>query len=776
MNSTHIISQDVFDKIRSRFTNLEMGDEQGEVTSDPKEARFFDFDYVVEGNNLGRVSISINETGALKLFYSQGILESTDEFIHQLWYDFLREMRMFAKRRLLRFDTRDITKSNLNKDDFQYLANTGSKDNNMNMSESAKFEGSKMTSRRVLEKAVLIAKHNTPISDESRGARSRKNNIKALYIENAEGERYKFPFIYIAGAKAMQRHVANGGRPYDEVGNHIVKMCENIAQLTAFKRHVGSHDGMNQEVNEIVEKSNSKLIALRRQMESICGQAGYENWTAGVGGMSPMDGDGLEMDQATMENYKSKFTVSSFKEDLAQFFPLIHSIMQEAGTVELEDFVNEDDNDDQCDVCENPVDSCTCDDTKESINFSTFEQWIDRVAEGRLEPDTIMDLKDLLDSGLTLDVDGQSAIDALQGIGVHDEELENQLKLLSDPEQGGDPKNDPKDTILKWLANDDPEAAQELGYAGQKEPSAAEDSMDGDDEEQEIEKQATPKEVAEMVFSMYNRDHKEQGLGPFPRGDEGVITHVTKELGEKAGIMAKKLVEYLSGGQENEGMAGAALGGVAGAVVTKSPAGAMAGADVGSDIQDRLREAVEDRTSYQVARYMFDKGIRYSPENEKHIISKMDDAMKKLGMTHKQIYYNLSYEEDFIPDTLSELQGMESAIDELATGNPAPGVVEGPADEPVYPDDNADDKQWDDLDEVMRLAGIQQEGLKDVAKKVGGAVKAGAKAVGKAITGPDDDELLTRLEKETGGKRPNAYNKPKNEDIDLMLKLAGMAK
>ena len=432
--------------------------------------------------------------------------------------------------------------------------------------------------------------------------------------------------------------------------------------------------------------------------------------------------------------------------------------MQEAGTVDLEDYVNEGNDEDHCDVCDRPEKDCVCDDAKESVDFSTFEQWVDRVAEGRLEPDTIMDLKDLLDSGLTLDVDGQSAIDALQGIGVHDDELENQLKMLADPDQGGDPKNDPKDTILKWLASDDPEAAQELGYKGTGEaPPADEDSIDGDDEKHEMEKQATPKEVAEMVFSMYNRDHKEQGLGPFPRGNEGVITHVTKELGEKAGAMAAKLVEYLSGGSENEGMAGAALGGVAGAVATKSPAGAMAGADIGSDIQDKLGESVEDRTSYQVARYMFDKGIRYSPENEKHIISKMDDAMKKLGMDHKQIRFHLSYDEDFIPDTLSELQHMESAVDELATGNPAPEMV-------------------DDLDEVMRLAGVQQEGIKDIAKKVGGAVKAGAKAVGKAITGPDDDELLSRLEKDTGGKRPNAYNKPKNEDIDLMLKLAGMAK
>ena len=579
----------------------------------------------------------------------------------------------------------------------------------------------------------------------------------------------------------MQRHVANGGRPYDELGQHIVKMCENIAQLTAFKRHINS-DGMNQEVNEIVEKSNAKLVALRRQMESICGQAGYENWTSGAGELGPVGGDGLELDQATMENYKSKFTVSSFKEDLAQYFPLIHSIMQEAGTVDLEDYVSEDADTEYCDACDRPVEKCACDDTKESINFETFENWADRIAEGLLGMDQLGELDGLLKQGLTLDTDGTSAIEALQGIGIHNDDLEDALRGLAKANPGADPK----DTILAWLAKDDPEAAKELGYqsdepapdaeepapeVGAEEPDpevgAEEDAVDGNDEKQEIKKSVTPKEVAEMVFSMFNRNHKEQGLGPFPKGEEGVITHVTKELGEAAGKMAETLVNYLSPGhKKNEGKIGAAVGGVAGAVVTKSPAGAMAGADIGSNIQDKLGEAVEDRTSYQVARYMFDKGVRYSPENEKHIISKMDDAMKKLGMDHKQIYYHLSYEEDFIPDTLSELQHMESAVDELATGNPMPDVVEGPGDEPVYPDDNADDKQWDDLDEVMRLAGVQQEGIKDIAKKVGGAVKASAKAVGKAITGPDDDELLSRLEKETGGKRPNAYNKPKNEGTD----------
>ena len=46
------------------------------------------------------------------------------------------------------------------------------------------------------------------------------------------------------------------------------------------------------------------------------------------------------------------------------------------------------------------------------------------------------------------------------------------------------------------------------------------------------------------------------------------------------------------------------------------------------------------------------------------------------------------------------------------------------------------------------------EGLGDVAKKVGGALKTGAKAVGKAIVGKDDAELLADLKKRAGVRNP----------------------
>jgi hypothetical protein len=554
MKTIEIISQDVFDKIRSRFSNLEMGDETGAITMDPREARFFDFDFAIEENNLGRVSISINELGTLKVFYGQSILENSDSTYKQYWYDFLREMRNFAMRRLLRFDTRDITKSNLNKDDFQYLAAKGPKDET-NMNES-KFQGSKKTSVRQLQKTKLIAKHHKNIEDESFGARSRANNIKALYVENEEGERFKYPFIHVAGAKAMQMHCAHGGKPYDDKGKAIIGMSEQIAQLSAFKRHMGGHDEMNQEVNNIAERASAKLESLRSQVNNLGKQHHYQEWSECWQPVSTMQGM-AEMDQATMEDYKSKFTVSSFKEDLAQYFPLIHSIMQETGEIDLEDLVHENSND--LDETQTPQT------IKSNVGFEQFENWANRVEEGYLEPDTIMALKDMLDSG-DLDVvglDATTSIEALQGIGVikdEDDDLPQALKALART----NPDSDPTDTILGWLAKDDPEAAAELGYqppegeesdtpqpgtdlpppemgdGGDQEPTNADIDPEGGEEKT---KEPTVRDLAEWLMGHYNKDYKEEGFAsPWRKGPTELEIMANKEFGEGYGHIVGRMV------------------------------------------------------------------------------------------------------------------------------------------------------------------------------------------------------------------------------------------
>jgi hypothetical protein len=443
MNALEIIAQDLFDKVRSRFTNLQMGDESGSVTVTPTDARFFDFDFAVEGANLGRVSISINDIGNLKIFYSQGILENSDTIIHHMWYDFLKEMRFFAKRRLLRFDTRDITKGNLEKNDFQYLAQTGPKEGNMN--ESSMF-GSSKTSHRKVEDTDLIIRHSEAIDPEKPGARSRK--IKNLFIQNAEGERFKFPFIYLPGARAMQRHVANGGTPHDDAGKAIVKTCEDILQLKDFGKKV-KYSSLNDNAHAIIEKATDKLKKLRHHCECLSKQGYYESW---MSSFEPQGEPVTELDDATVEGYRDTFTQEKFDEALQDMFPLIHSIMQEAGEVDLEQYL----------VKESDIENIE-DEVKED-SFDAFESWAESVVEGSLTPDVIAGLKDLMSQGIQLGADGTEVIQALQGIGVDDNELFDSLSQLAKMNPNADPSL-LQSVIGSWLEKTDPQAAQEIAGA-----------------------------------------------------------------------------------------------------------------------------------------------------------------------------------------------------------------------------------------------------------------------------------------------------------------------
>lgn len=405
MKPIQIISQDVFDKIRSRFQNLEMGDETGAVTIDPAQARFFDFDFVSEGNDLGRVSISLNDLGSLKIYYSQGITENQDAPAKKLWYSFLKEMRFFAMRRLLRFDTRDIAKTNLDRNDFQYLASKGTEDEEMmkQMNESRWSQKStKKTSRAVKGGTEVIVRHNQSVDEMYPGARSQRKNIKAIFIQNKEGERYKYPFIHPAGAFAMAQHVDHGGVPHDPAGKAIMRMSEQIAQLQEFSRQV-QHSQLHDDAMGIADRAQGRLRELKGMIEALGKRHHYESWISEFDD-SGMD-DGLEdLDPVTMEDYKTKFTQTNFKEELAQYFPLIHKIMQETNTIDLEDYVGEGE---ECAKCHQ--DPCECDDDKigEGIDdFAQFENWAEAVEQGKLADDQIAELKQALtDLQVPLDLD-----------------------------------------------------------------------------------------------------------------------------------------------------------------------------------------------------------------------------------------------------------------------------------------------------------------------------------------------------------------------------------
>jgi hypothetical protein len=439
MINQDIIAQDLFYKIRSRFPKMEMGDDKGQPTFEATKGRFFDFDAVFEGQNLGTVSISINEPGSLKIYFSKNILEDVDEYVSKTWFNFLKEMRKFAMKRLMSFDTRDISKTNLDKRDYGYLAK---KESVMNES---MMKGTSRTSYKPLERTRLIIRHSKPVDESIPGARSR--NIESLFIENAVGERFKYPFVHKAGAEAMQRHVANGGVPHDPMGQKIIEISEQIAQLNSFKHYVQHEDLMNTETNHIVGRATSRLAHLKETIKKLSRQHHYEAFKNQIeSGMGNTDQSLI--DEVTMEEYKDKFTVKNFKEDIAKVFPLLYRIMQEESELDLEEVAKMEDDEDATE---------SYNETPEEV----FENWATTLVETQLSPEDLDSLRDMLGEHFPVGVNGENVSSSLENMGLNiPDSAKQQLAQLAEAEG---PDADATALVREILSKHEPKVYEMLG-------------------------------------------------------------------------------------------------------------------------------------------------------------------------------------------------------------------------------------------------------------------------------------------------------------------------
>ena len=608
MDARNNIATDLFYKVRSRFSGLKLGAETGEITINPEEARFFDFDYMEGKTPIGHVSISLAEPNSMKVYFSHGISEGMDEKQKVNWYGFLKELRQFAKRRLLSFDTRDIAKDNLDRRDYEFLVqnsqpkqtkqNTIQKPVGESMMAESNMYGSRTVSYQKLMDTRLIIKHNQAVMDENQpGARTR--HIGALFVENQDGERFKYPFIHLAGARAMQRHVANGGVPYDDLGKSIIGMSEEIAQLKSFGNYVVRNDLMNSDTNSVVERSTTYLNQLREQIKALSKQSHYQAYKENFQAY-----DSEEIPQDVVEDFKEKFTVKSFKEDIASVFPVLYRLMKEGNTIGYDDIVamtQEEIANEDLEVSEDAYDP-----------FDQFESWVMGLGEASAitsaDPDeqaaALQGLQELVSQPFPAGVDGTNAIESLKGI-IEDPELFKRIKELSVE----DADTDMREQVQSWLQLNAPEILEQLDFGDMvTEPEAAQggdqtapeaepapvdpaaaavpaeepvpqEAVDTDNPRdyerpavdrkksgqspltmKDVEyKDDKPKrdfekrkerlnteELAEFITSFYDRD-----TGTFPKGPEGVCTMVGKKFGEQAEQVARKFVERMAPQQQD---------------------------------------------------------------------------------------------------------------------------------------------------------------------------------------------------------------------------------
>lgn len=312
------IAENLFDKIRSRFSSINIGDESAKSTLDPTKARFFNFDYTVDNRDIGNITLSLADDQSLKIYFDKDLDSDMDDAEKQTWYAFLKDLRLFAKRNLLSFDIRDIAKSGLNIKDLKHAdanADIYTSDE-LNLNEN-KLYGTSRSSYEKLKNVKLIARHRKPVDEQQLGARTR--NIDRIYIENSDGERFKLPDgTTVNGARVYARHVMNGGSIHDDFGQHIGQLLKDMNSLKIFVRNMRGREFDDAETKAMVESAIDHYGSLHRDVHIIKGQKGYERYIAEWQNSLPSPDEIIDID-----SLREKFSRRIFDERLVGALPLV---------------------------------------------------------------------------------------------------------------------------------------------------------------------------------------------------------------------------------------------------------------------------------------------------------------------------------------------------------------------------------------------------------------------------------------------------------------------
>lgn len=470
------IAQELYGKIQTRFPSIKIGDEQANVLSkkeDIPKARFFEFEYEEDGEPLGTIAITLDPADGIIVQVSGDLVN--DKMSDHAVFKFLRSFRQFAKDRLLKFDIQNIGKSNLDKRDYQFQA----KRKEPAIMEN-KLYGTSKVSYQNLGEARLIIRHNQHINPEL--AAGRTMHIESIYIENADGERFKYPFKHLNGARALAEHIKHGGNPYDSIGKHVIGLSEELSQLRKFKGYVSRQPMISEAMGAVTDRVVERIEEIKKEIQHLQRPAFYEAFAENF-----EEKDETIIPENIVDDLIDRLTVRTFNEELKAAFPFIYKLIDESELpireINPEEILDEtmcpDCYKDPCQCYNDDDERVTKEEFSEMINFESFMEDIVREDKDEIfSPNKTAKLRaiDKLNQVLSQELqggpEGINAIESLKGL-IDDEALNDTLR-------NADPNLDVRPLIQQFLlANKDKfpgNAVETLGlikFSGEKEPVPA---------------------------------------------------------------------------------------------------------------------------------------------------------------------------------------------------------------------------------------------------------------------------------------------------------------
>lgn len=391
--------------------------------SDLSDANMWSFDYQGEsGKNYGTVVLLLNNDNNLQVYFGDNLGRAMESEDKQSWYKFLEQLKDFAVRNMLTFDLQNLNR-------LKYTMQ------GMAAIQEGLFEGyygtRKMSYSDQPKQVKLVIKHNRSLDEGD----ARFRHIESLFVETADGERFKVPGRNLNHGKMLARHVAEGGTPYDAFGQHINQIIQELATLSRFMRAAKSRK-FNDEAQSLLETSIRHYQDLKAKAKRMISQRGYRD------ALAEFDPTGFTDSEVTTEAIRDMFLEQVLDHRIEDALPIL-ARMSSSDTAMKE--------------------------------ISAFESWADNLVEGTWSvpegPEAIARFKQLMADPLPVGPDATNATEQLYDL-LGDDQLFDELSELARM----DANTDARPAISRRL--------KELGFSNllpnDKEPDVQEDlDVDG---------------------------------------------------------------------------------------------------------------------------------------------------------------------------------------------------------------------------------------------------------------------------------------------------------
>ena len=413
------LEQKLADLLDTRNYHPEMLGKDGRPVNTAEDAKTFSFDYVSgSGKNYGTMVVILGADNEMYIMYGDNLGKTIeDPEDRNEFFQFQQQLTDLANRNRWTATLTDISKLKRVQAGIAAI-------------KEGLFEGyygtRKISYTGEPTEARLMIKHNRTLGEND----ARFRYVESVFIETADGERFKLPYTNMTGARAMLEHVRQGGKPYDVRGNHICEMVSELKVLNRFNRAAG-HRVMEGVTQQIVEQAQKYYNRLRESLKHLGSTRGYQNYFES---WHPLD---VQEQESLVEDIKTMFIEQTLDTRIEAALPLLARIQQQGNTMKEADI---------------------------------FESWATRLVEGTWNlpetPEQVAKLQELMTKELIVGPDAVNATEQLYDL-VGDDILFDRLGELA--------QRDPRANV--W---NDTEVMDRLRELGIETPTQAPAGAEGD--------------------------------------------------------------------------------------------------------------------------------------------------------------------------------------------------------------------------------------------------------------------------------------------------------